>query len=372
MPPVPTPSTDPIEEEDSVLGNGSEGDQLVSRVVHYLTSPKDQRIQASKDHSNAIHETNKDGVKAYAKVAAQDWTFYITKLEVNIGRASDPPAAHPPAPDDEDFVHIDLGPSKTVSRQHAVICFDTKEEQWFFRVKGRNGAKIDGEPMKSGTSRGLKSGEVIEIGGVEMMFVLPTEISPLHINETYLQRAGISPSELPSPAINAPLLSTTQPSDDLPSSAPASRPPRSSQSAQQQQQQQQLIAPAPPNYRRPGTPPSAAGRRTTMVQMTSPQAPSSATPFGMTLEIDLSKDENRHIKPQFSYAQMITQAIIHTDDGKLNLNGIYNFIMDNYAYYRHQEPAGWQVGFFVSPESSSPIVPISFFANPAFVELYST
>lgn len=333
------PSTDPVEEEESALGNASEGDQLVSRVVHYLTTPKDQRIQASKDHSNAIHEANKDGVKAYAKVAAQDWTFYITKLDVNIGRASDPPAPNPPTEEDDDFVHIDLGPSKTVSRQHAMIGFDTKEEQWFFRVKGRNGAKINGEPMKSGTSRALASGEVIEIGGVEMMFVLPTEISPLHIHETYLQRAGISPSELPSPA-PAPFISTTQPSDDLPSSAPsASKASRSSQSGPSQQ----IIAPAPPNYRRPGTPPSAARRRTTMVQMTSPQAPGSATPFGMSLEIDLSKDDNRHIKPQFSYAQMITQSILHTDDGKLNLNGIYNFIMDNYAYYRHQEPAGWQV-----------------------------
>ncbi|CAI4219484.1 unnamed protein product [Parascedosporium putredinis] len=295
------PSTDPVEEEESALGNASEGDQLVSRVVHYLTTPKDQRIQASKDHSNAIHEANKDG------------------LDVNIGRASILPRPTP-TEEDDDFVHIDLGPSKTVSRQHAMIGFDTKEEQWFFRVKGRNGAKINGEPMKSGTSRALASGE------------------PLHIHETYLQRAGISPSELPSPA-PAPFISTTQPSDDLPSSAPsASKASRSSQSGPSQQ----IIAPAPPNYRRPGTPPSAARRRTTMVQMTSPQAPGSATPFGMSLEIDLSKDDNRHIKPQFSYAQMITQSILHTDDGKLNLNGIYNFIMDNYAYYRHQEPAGWQ------------------------------
>jgi hypothetical protein len=59
--------------------------------------------------------------------------------------------------------------------------------------------------------------------------------------------------------------------------------------------------------------------------------------------VDLSQDENQHIKPQYSYAQMITQAILNAPDGKLNLNGIYNYIMNTYAYYRHQQAAGWQV-----------------------------
>ncbi|PHH85783.1 hypothetical protein CDD83_11179 [Cordyceps sp. RAO-2017] len=58
--------------------------------------------------------------------------------------------------------------------------------------------------------------------------------------------------------------------------------------------------------------------------------------------VDLGHDDNQHIKPQYSYAQMITQAIVHAPDGKLNLNGIYTFIMKNYAYYRYQQAAGWQ------------------------------
>jgi hypothetical protein len=41
---------------------------------------------------------------------------------------------------------------------------------------------------------------------------------------------------------------------------------------------------------------------------------------------------------------MITQAILNTAEEKLNLNGIYNFIMEHYAYYRHQQASGWQVG----------------------------
>lgn len=285
-------------------------------------------VQASRDHSNSIHEANQDGVQAFAKIAAQDWTYYVTKLEVNIGRASDPPS-------DEDSVHIDLGPSKTISRLHAVISFNSKEEQWMLYVRGRNGAKIDTEPMKAGASHMLKSGEVIEVAGVEMMFVLPTEISQLHIHPIFLQRAGIAASQATGAAPSA-----NQGSDDLPPVASDSRPSRSGPTSQSEQPT--LGPAATPARHRPGTPPSAS-RRTTVVQMTSPHQPGSATPFGMPMEIDLSRDENKHIKPQFSYAQMITQAIMNTEDGKLNLNGIYNFIMDSYAYYRHQGLYGWQV-----------------------------
>ncbi|KAM5345560.1 hypothetical protein ACJ41O_011421 [Fusarium nematophilum] len=276
-------------------------DQLVSQITQHL---RNQPVQASKDHANTIHEANADGVKAYAKVAAQDWTFYITKLSVNIGRAPENQhATHSSVVDaeDDDHVHIDLGPSKMVSRQHAAICFDSKDERWFLSVKGRNGAKVDSQPVKSGQSHPLTSGEVIEIGNVEMMFVLPSEISPLTVHPIFLQRAGLSV--------------------DTPQSRSSRRQP--------------LIAPAPPEYKRPGTPPSAQSHT---------KSPAASTPAVMVGAngVDLSQEENHHIKPQFSYAQMITQAILNAPDGKLNLNGIYTYIMNSYAYYRHQAAAGWQ------------------------------
>lgn len=62
-------------------------------------------------------------------------------------------------------------------------------------------------------------------------------------------------------------------------------------------------------------------------------------------EVDLSLDENKHIKPSYSYAQMITQAIVSQKEQKLNLNNIYRYITDHYAYYRNQPAAGWQVSF---------------------------
>ena len=63
-------------------------------------------------------------------------------------------------------------------------------------------------------------------------------------------------------------------------------------------------------------------------------------------DVDLSLDENAHIKPQFSYAQMITQAIMLTEEQKLTLSGIYNYILTAYAYYRKQPHNGWQVRLY--------------------------
>lgn len=298
-------ATSTSQAHDGDGSSGTDDDQIVSQVTQQL---KGQPVQASKDHANAIHEANGDGVKAYAKVAAQDWTFYITKLAVNIGRA--PEISHADEDDDDEaHVHIDLGPSKMVSREHASICFDSKDERWILQIKGRNGAKVDGQPLKARASHPLTSGEVIEVGNIEMMFVLPSEISPLHVHPTFLQRCGLN-------------LETAQ--------APTSR-------------RQPLIAPAPSDYKRPGTPPST--RRGASSANKSPAVSTPAVMIGAN-GVDLSLDENQHIKPQYSYAQMITQAILNAPDGKLNLNGIYTYIMNSYSYYRHQQAAGWQVSWW--------------------------
>ncbi|RKU47909.1 transcription factor, variant 3 [Coniochaeta pulveracea] len=328
-----------IDEEGSSLVadqsgiNMEDNDQVVARVSQHLLAPPDQSVQASKDHSNSIHESNRDGVKAYAKISAQDWTYYITTLKVNIGRQSEPSQRPPPRPEDEDFVHIDLGPSKMISRQHAQIYFHNREEKWFLLVKGRNALKVDGVAWKAGQEGPLVSGEVIEIGGVEMMFVLPIDLSPLNIKEQYLQRAGLAkPKSSPSDSRPArhPL-----PSGDSTRSSPSAR--------ARGHGPQKALAPAPPDYKRPGTPPSARAR----ALVTAGKSPfvEGSTPGGMSMnpgDVDLSLDENAHIKPQFSYAQMITQAIMSTAEEKLNLNGIYNFIMNHYSYYRHQPASGWQ------------------------------
>ncbi len=175
----------------------------------------------------------------------------------------------------------------------------------------------------------LTSGEVIEVGGIEMMFVLPIDLSPLNIKDQYLRRAGILKSEPPASAgrqTRHPL-----PSGDEHPSSPQGKGVRGGL--------QKPLAPAPPDYKRPGTPPSARARGLGLHR--SPYVEGAV--MMSTSDVDLSLDENRHIKPQYSYAQMITQAIINTQEEKLNLSGIYNFIMNHYSYYKYQPASGWQV-----------------------------
>ncbi|KAJ1674226.1 hypothetical protein EV182_003707 [Spiromyces aspiralis] len=48
-----------------------------------------------------------------------------------------------------------------------------------------------------------------------------------------------------------------------------------------------------------------------------------------------------HTKPPFSYASLIAQAINSTEAKKITLNGIYQYIMEHYPYYKHAQN-GWQ------------------------------
>ncbi|KAI1384652.1 uncharacterized protein F4822DRAFT_433195 [Hypoxylon trugodes] len=342
---VEEPPSEPIEDEGSSLTvdnyhSAAEGpnndDGLITQVTQHLRSVP---TQASKDHANAIHEAKTEDIEAYAKISAQDWTYYIRSLSINIGRTSDPTQPQPSAhdPEDRDFVHIDLGPSKTFSRQTAIIYYDSDAGKWFLQAKGRNGLKVDTVTLKKADDpHPLSSGEVIEVGGIEMMFVLPGSLGPLRIHPTYLEQAGIKPARSSPVRETGRTALPTAPSTDHASSQASGRP-----SSSRGQLFQQPIAPAPPDYRRPGTPPSVKSRPPTSQQKT-PAHGSSGTVIMSQSDVDLSKDENKHIKPLFSYAQMITQAIMSTNEEKLNLAGIYQYITTHYAYYRHQPPSGWQ------------------------------
>ncbi|KAI1816007.1 fork head domain-containing protein [Poronia punctata] len=340
---VDEPPSETIEEESSsltieppatdVADTTLEADQQVddeepTRDTERLVTQVAQSLRhipthASKIYANAIHESTED-IEAYAKIAAQDWTYYIRSLSINIGRNTETQD-----PNDPNFVQIDLGPSKTFSRQTAVIYYDSELEKWFLQAKGRNGIRVDNEILrKSDSPHALASGEVIEIGGLEMMFVLPATSGTLRIHPKFLAQAGIISPPREARTALPPLPSSDQSlSHNTRGAGPSSR----------GQGSQQTIAPAPPDYKRPGTPSSARSRPPTAL---------TKTPANNALhnqdDIDLSKDENKHIKPHYSYAQLITQAIINTPGEKLNLAGIYHYITENYAYYRHQPAGGWQ------------------------------
>lgn len=343
---TPSPK-DPLEDEpesslahdssliaDESLNNGKAFDWVVDKVAEHLQTPQNQEVQASKDHANS-RLSGEDGINAFAKIVGFGWTFYVKKTTINFGRSSDPPQATDPENDDE-YIHIDLGPSKMISRRHASVFFSSEfgGGRWILQVKGRNGVRLNMGSLPLDAVKPLGSGDVLEIAGIEMMIVLP-EQEPLKISQTYLRRAGLSEKDLP--------VQMDETRSNRPSST-AGRP-SSPHSAHQGRQGrgQQAIAPAPPNYKRPGTPPSVRNKNHAVAKTSPAGANGSSSMILSTNDMDLSLDENKLIKPQYSYAQMITQAILSTTEDKLNLSGIYGYIMDHYSYYRHQQPSGWQV-----------------------------
>ncbi|RKF64128.1 Fork-head transcriptional regulator 2 [Erysiphe neolycopersici] len=317
-------------------------EELISAIVPTLLLPP-YTVQATHDHANALHEKHsKQGVQAYAKLAGKDWTFYVKRLKNNIGRPPEGSLAHQttseldgvvadPYQEDDNTVHVDLGPSKTISRIHAEISFDSDTESWNISVHGRNGIKVNNRPLKRGESAPLSSGEIIEIGGVEMMFVLPQEDGCLKIANYYLHRAGLisSSDEKKDEKTKeySPGIRTISPEDST---------------SNELSGVSVSIAPAHPDYNRPGTPVNVKSKGQYPSGKNTPGGITGNTIFINTEDIDLSRDSNKHIKPSYSYSQLISQAILDTEDEKLTLNGIYTFIQDKYAYYRHQLGGGWQ------------------------------
>ena len=149
---------------------------------------------------------------------------------------------------------------------------------------------------------------ILEIGGIQMMFVLPTALPRSMLLLIHARQHNLPlPFQTPSPTKRSNIAARR-------SSSPSASYPHGVRIVQ--------------------------GPRI----ITSPNG----TEYPQQGEIDLSLESSREIKPQFSYAMMIAQAILSVPERKMQLSKIYDFIMSRYSFYRHTK-SGWQV----SPTSFS-------------------
>lgn len=239
----------------------------INTVIENLAMP-DRRVQVTETYSNeqTMQATN-GSVQAYAKFAGATWTYYVKKLKILIGR--DRSQGQDSAATREDAVDIDLGPAKLVSRKQAIITYDMNERRWVCAVIGRNPMKINENQLGYGANYFLNSGDIIEVTGVQMMFVLPEQEPKLH---------NVSSDSKMMQALR---------------------------------------------YKK-------AGR----------QSPAEKRKLMCSIE-ELALDKNKDIKPPFSYATLIAQAILSSPEGKMTLSNIYQWIMDHYSFYRYAS-TGWQ------------------------------
>ena len=340
MPTNPDPETEDegVDTDDDDAGVNEEAD----RVISYLQEAAEYTPLVAVEFPNTVEDT----VSAYAKIAGRTWSYFVRSSSVNIGRAPEKEVAasndgngFTPVNDNE-MAHIDLGPSKLVSRLHAVV--EYHQEQWRIEVKGRNGIRVNGQLLKRTHRHTLTSGDVIEIAGTEMMFVTPNV--PVQIHEMYSSRVETQPAvaagrrEEPPPKRsrrNTTDRSSTQPqpSDFLPPTHVSPYP-----------QPGQTQEPSP-DSKRPTTPVRSHSLLSAPYLAQNANAGQQYENH-MTIEsndqVDYASDAFKDVKPPMSYATLIAQAILSTQEGKLSLSGIYDWIQGNFAYYRHND-GGWQV-----------------------------
>jgi forkhead protein FKH len=310
--------------------------ELIDSVVACLTTSKDPVVVAQ-EYANDRQQGDSQKIDAFAKIAGKDWTYFVREQSVNVGRPPDDRqttngiGASSPLNDLKEMlpVHIDLGPSKIVSRHHASIFYDAEFPEgggWHVRVNGRNGVRVNTVLLKRGSRQQITSGTVLEVSGTQMMFVTPGD--PVQIDRHFIDNAKsmaagddglaadrqLEQSEGP---VAAPLYQTLTPAPTLFKQERASTPPAQQMDVRGQRTVFDSKTTVSPMY----------GRGMMMES---------------THEIDYSQDSAKDLKPPFSYATMIAQAIFSGEEEKMTLANIYSFIADKYAFYRHSN-SGWQV-----------------------------
>ncbi|WBW74314.1 DNA-binding forkhead transcription factor Fkh2 [Schizosaccharomyces osmophilus] len=155
------------EPEADVKSNG----RLESRISKLTVPGHEMRIV--EDYSNKKNAERHSGeIQAYAKFAGSTWTYYVKKIRLILGRE---PANQSVKGKEEDNEEVDMnfGPSKVVSRKHAVVEYNMQGQTWNCTIYGRNGVKVDGKLYKPGEVVNLSSGSILDVAGLQMMFVLP-------------------------------------------------------------------------------------------------------------------------------------------------------------------------------------------------------
>ncbi|EMR10534.1 hypothetical protein PNEG_01242 [Pneumocystis murina B123] len=280
--------------------------QEINEIISKLSMPL-HPVRVEQQYANCQNAANyTGGVQAYAKLAGATWTYYVKALNVTIGREPD----HTTSKNDIDpkfdiHVDLDLGPTKIISRKHAVIEYDLQRRFWECIVYGRNGLKIDNKLYKNNKRIRLSNGNILEIGGVQMMFVLPDSVPKISINALNYNRDDIIYDEYNQVQKKSHNIKKTSFSSGYKKSH------------------------------------NESCRNNSLSMLCFSTSSTDYKNNDITPERDLSLDSSKDIKPPYSYATMIAQAIMSTEEEKLTLSGIYSWISSNYAYYRFSK-SGWQ------------------------------
>ena len=327
-------------------------------IIAHLSTPKDYTPHAAFDLSNRAQARIGAPVEAFAKIAGRDWSYFVKSTLVAIGRSNRLPdtvaarhlmasIARVEADMEEWGCHIDLGPPRAVSRNHAHIEFSPNDQSWSITCNSRNGLKLDDEQLRQAQSARLHSGICINIMGNQMLFLLANGESRYH--PMLWRQVGLGTGREDAEHDDSDGVVQAHSRGPAHASAVVATPvrPRASEAGPSSSRTRSLRSrqriPPPDSTPIQATAPSQPDRPEEKTSTKSQPRPSSrATRAHAPDERDWSLDQHKHEKPPFSYAFMIGQAVLQSPREKLTLASIYAWIKDHYAFYRESK-GGWQV-----------------------------
>ncbi|KAG0216482.1 Pre-rRNA-processing protein fhl1 [Mortierella sp. GBA43] len=242
--------------------------------------------QATSSNAAVVAESSSEPVQAYAKLEGDSFCYYIRTLQVTFGRKAS----------SSDHVDIHLGPTKAISRQHARLFYNFTTQRFEMMVFGKNGAFVNDQFVEKGVTVPLENRTKIQIGEVSFSFLLPK----------------IETDE----ATSQDIVAATNMNTNTGLESPSQRNGTGSGSA------------------------TGAGTGATAIAVdhsTNTSLKRDAQSVDSMEATEYSKDT----KPPFSYASLIAQAINSTQERRLTLNGIYQYITQHYPYYQMAHN-GWQ------------------------------
>ena len=337
------------EGSDDETAADDEPEDTADLILPYLKVAS-ETIAVAEEYPNHRTEERygKGNINAFAKICGREWTYYVLSAQIFFGRAPDGPHPRPvdakESGDDQPPIHIDLGPSKVVSRTHAELRYSQSDDGWHVYAYGRNGVKVDETNLKKGQNTKITSGTIITVAGTEMLFQAAsgkTEVHPSFLDRVIeLQNHEGLDAELGT-GYHQPL------SDHAIQALPnGPLPPDAQQYAYTRPNlsQQTTVAPGPSDLARPVTPEPSPPKRpaTGSAKKKSPNSYRRGIMMESTEQIDYSLESSKDLKPGASYAAMITWAILSTEEEALSLAGIYEWIRSHYAWFRHIGE-GWKV-----------------------------
>ncbi|KAI4197381.1 MAG: hypothetical protein LQ348_002172 [Seirophora lacunosa] len=350
-PKTPEPESD--DESDFDDNNSSsevEAQAIADKIIPLLDVAKWPVAVATKYQNSPTDEPGRT-VQAFARLSGRHWTYYVHEPKVVIGRPFNPDPHHSSSVGaesspgtiphgDSDRVDIDLGPSKTISRSHAEIRYVADDSSWHVEVKGRNGLRVNDNDFRRGHDTVIGSGDVLEIAGTQMMFV--TGQGRLNVHSKFLERLDMHAEDEESARQDVATHAHPEASYPAAPSSSSRLPPPPARITSSQPKNQAAKAAAAPEFHRPVTPVQSPKKPQ---QYSSALGNSPAYGHGFIVEstehIDYASEAARELKPSISYAVMITQAILSTPSETITLNGIYEWIKRNFAYYRYLS-TNWQ------------------------------